>query len=630
MLLESNLLIIYHFMKFKKILIFTLYIGIYMVKYFFKILFTLLFLNLLSKVAFGSVTLLTPLNGEVLEDTAVHFTWENSDTETIYIYRHLFYVDGNLTGGAIARNLEETQLTRGVVKNSIYLWRVRYHPLESFTGSFDYETEPFIFSVNKEIPEDMLNLYIKDQEEENDIEEGDQEEDEKEDGKGEEKENQEEDEKEDGKGEEKENQEEDEKEDEKGEEKKEKQETVTEDTKTAHPFLGNIPKSNNIKGGDLNISSKIVSSKNSKENIFFQESEFNWNIVGSKSVLGVSQEKSLKEDIMCKFKYLKRGNIFEKIYCHIPRIKFKEESMYPFANEFTIFLKGEIVTSYDVQIDEYVCDFSLFRPKTWFRCEEKFVESKILSLNPNMFFHIYKGNSRVNVMSFFLENNTFRLLAGHVKDVDDMKLVHTYRMVHSEYDLFQEEKYIYSIWPKDYDSTNMVEPEKNMGSTKEKPFCFPFNKIVGVTQWYGNTAYQTPHTGIDFGAKKEAVLAVADGEVIAKGWDSYYGECLSGGNYVKIKQNNGMHTVYFHLEDTHVNTGDFVKKGQIIAKSGNTGAWNCQPLGYHLHFETRLNASSSSHRNPVKYIDIDWNIVPTLGYKRYPGRLTGENPHPGW
>ena len=64
--------------------------------------------------------------------------------------------------------------------------------------------------------------------------------------------------------------------------------------------------------------------------------------------------------------------------------------------------------------------------------------------------------------------------------------------------------------------------------------------------------------------------------------------------------------------------------------TGNTGKWNCQNLGYHLHFETRKERISSSHVNPVQYINADWNQVPTLNYKTYPGRLTGENPHPNF
>jgi len=41
-----------------------------------------------------------------------------------------------------------------------------------------------------------------------------------------------------------------------------------------------------------------------------------------------------------------------------------------------------------------------------------------------------------------------------------------------------------------------------------------------------------------------------------------------------------------------VKKGDSVKKGQIIGISGNSGMKNCQPLGYHLHFETRKGFSS--------------------------------------
>ena len=204
-----------------------------------------------------------------------------------------------------------------------------------------------------------------------------------------------------------------------------------------------------------------------------------------------------------------------------------------------------------------------------------------------------------------------------------------YRMVHREYDLFHEERFLYSIWPTEY-TEKKQQGFSGTDSTGEKPFSFPLKKIIGVTQWYGSTAYQDPHTGVDFGAKLEKVLAVGNGQVVEKGWDSYYGECLSGGKYVKVKQENGMHVVYFHLDDISVNTGDLVKKGEAIGVSGNSGAWNCQPLAYHLHFETRLNSLASSHRNPVKYINVDWNSVPTLGYKNNPGRLTGENPHPGW
>ena len=597
MLLESNLLIIYHFVKFKKNLIFALYISGYMIKYFLKVLFTILFFNLLTKVIFGSVILLTPPNGTFFEDTIVDFTWLNTDTQQEYIYKYFLYTGGNLTDGAITRVLEENELTRGLANYKIYLWKVQYHPKGSFDGNFEYETEPFILGVNREIPEDMLKKYLKEEEELEQDESLEQESDTEEEGKGNTEINNEED--------------------------------IPEDIQEELPFLENH--SNNTK--KESIPERYIFLVKPVNKDLVQESEFNWNVNSSKAILGKSQKinptQGSSKDIVCKFKYFKKSKSLEKTYCNIPKIKFDQELKYPFGNEYSVFVKGQILSSFNIQVDEYSCVFNLLKPSTWFKCEERFLQCNILSLKPNVFLHLYKGNKRVDIKSFFLQDNTFRILAGHVKDVEDMKLVHTYKMAHREYDLYHEERSVYSIWPTDYEEK---EGKQNLiGNTndKVKPFSFPFNKIIGVTQWYGNTAYQTPHSGIDFGAKKEDVLAVADGQVISKGWDSYYGECLSGGNFLKVKQNNGMYTVYFHLEDIYVNTGDVVKKTQVIAKSGNTGAWNCQKLAYHLHFETRLNASSSSHSNPVRYIDVDWHSVPTLGYKSYPGRLSGENPHPG-
>jgi murein DD-endopeptidase MepM/ murein hydrolase activator NlpD len=233
---------------------------------------------------------------------------------------------------------------------------------------------------------------------------------------------------------------------------------------------------------------------------------------------------------------------------------------------------------------------------------------------------LYDDSKLLPILSFSSQGDHFLLSAGNYKDPKRrVVLIHTYRIVGSEFGVLHEEKNSYLLSPQILN---------NITNT-EKPFSFPFERLIGVTQWYGNTAFQTPHTGIDFGAREENVLAVEKGEIVSKGWDSYFGECNSGGNYLRVKQENGMNTVYFHLAESYVNTGDMVKKGDIIAKSGNSGAWNCQPLGYHLHFETRLNQNMNSHDNPVKYINADWDSIPTLNYKQIPGRLTGENPHPG-
>ncbi|MFH1547095.1 MAG: peptidoglycan DD-metalloendopeptidase family protein [bacterium] len=157
-----------------------------------------------------------------------------------------------------------------------------------------------------------------------------------------------------------------------------------------------------------------------------------------------------------------------------------------------------------------------------------------------------------------------------------------------------------------------------------------FKRIIGVTQWYGKTKFLDFHTGIDFGAKKEKIFSPEDGTVVHVGWDNYFGSCLSGGNILKIKHSNGIYSVYYHLGSyaSGLKVGSNVSKGQYIATSGNTGSFNCQPLAFHLHFETRKSNDYTSHTNPVPLVNIDWTKVKTLGSKQYPDRLLGENPHP--
>lgn len=76
------------------------------------------------------------------------------------------------------------------------------------------------------------------------------------------------------------------------------------------------------------------------------------------------------------------------------------------------------------------------------------------------------------------------------------------------------------------------------------------------------------------------VRAAADGEVV------YRGSELDGyGNLLLIKHEDGFVTAYAHNDAMLVKKGDRVRKGQVIAKVGQTGAAS-EPQ---LHFEIRQN-----------------------------------------
>jgi murein DD-endopeptidase MepM/ murein hydrolase activator NlpD len=89
------------------------------------------------------------------------------------------------------------------------------------------------------------------------------------------------------------------------------------------------------------------------------------------------------------------------------------------------------------------------------------------------------------------------------------------------------------------------------------------------------------HTGIDLAAPLGTpVTAAADGVVVA-----VMHTRVGYGNYVIIAHGAGIMTLYGHLLETDVNTGDRVTRGKRIGLEGSSGL----STGPHVHFELRVN-----------------------------------------
>lgn len=164
-------------------------------------------------------------------------------------------------------------------------------------------------------------------------------------------------------------------------------------------------------------------------------------------------------------------------------------------------------------------------------------------------------------------------------------------------------------------------------SSSKAYFSWIFSTPKQVNQWHGNTVYEKPHSGVDFAVSNERILAPESGKVAVVAYHKA-SNCNSGGNYLGIKHSNGLYTYYFHLKSSRYSLNTSVKKGEFIATSGNSGMYNCEPLAAHLHFEVRTSMAGKAHINPVPYFKIDWNTIATAKVDKYPGRLSGENPHP--
>jgi murein DD-endopeptidase MepM/ murein hydrolase activator NlpD len=98
------------------------------------------------------------------------------------------------------------------------------------------------------------------------------------------------------------------------------------------------------------------------------------------------------------------------------------------------------------------------------------------------------------------------------------------------------------------------------------------------------------HTGLDFPAPPGTpIVAAAGGLVITKEWHPAYGQML------EIDHGNGLVTRYAHCLGIDVALGALVKRGQAVARVGNSG----RSTGPHLHFEVLVNGVP---QNPQRFL----------------------------
>jgi len=113
------------------------------------------------------------------------------------------------------------------------------------------------------------------------------------------------------------------------------------------------------------------------------------------------------------------------------------------------------------------------------------------------------------------------------------------------------------------------------------PFTFRDDPFTGKRQF---------HYGIDIATNfGNPIVATADGIVISLDNDKI------GGKNITISHGNGITTHYLHLSKFLVNSGQKVKRGDVIGLVGKTG----KAQGPHLHYEVRVNNKPT---NPYNYI----------------------------
>ena len=132
------------------------------------------------------------------------------------------------------------------------------------------------------------------------------------------------------------------------------------------------------------------------------------------------------------------------------------------------------------------------------------------------------------------------------------------------------------------ESAEVKDAAKTAEGTGALPkFRWPANGRV--IAGYGPTTNGQQNDGINIALPENTPVKAAEDGVVA-----YAGNELKGyGNLVLVRHPNGYVTAYAHAKELLVKRGDQVKRGQVIARSGQTGNVNAPQL----HFEIRKGAS---------------------------------------
>ncbi|NRH21162.1 peptidoglycan DD-metalloendopeptidase family protein [Candidatus Gracilibacteria bacterium] len=133
-----------------------------------------------------------------------------------------------------------------------------------------------------------------------------------------------------------------------------------------------------------------------------------------------------------------------------------------------------------------------------------------------------------------------------------------------------------------------------------------------ITSFFHDSEYyqalRSHHEAIDIGTEQGSdVIAPADGYVY------FVLPPLPGGySYLAIKHRDGYVSVYGHLSEINVEKYEFVKRGQLIAKSGGApGTAGAGPMtsGAHLHFELWKNREPIDPLRHLSLVGIDYSTL---------------------
>jgi murein DD-endopeptidase MepM/ murein hydrolase activator NlpD len=155
--------------------------------------------------------------------------------------------------------------------------------------------------------------------------------------------------------------------------------------------------------------------------------------------------------------------------------------------------------------------------------------------------------------------------------------------------------------PKEPERALVIAPGSQAMTSKDSPKVADATGSLPKFRWpargrvivgFGQTTNGQQNNGINISLPENTPVKAAEDGVV-----DYAGHELTAyGNLLQVRHPNGYVTAYAHAKELLVKRGDQVKRGQLIARSGQTGNVNAPQL----HFEIR---KGTSPLDPIKFLN---------------------------
>lgn len=126
-----------------------------------------------------------------------------------------------------------------------------------------------------------------------------------------------------------------------------------------------------------------------------------------------------------------------------------------------------------------------------------------------------------------------------------------------------------------------------------KGFVYPIKSNVVSSNFGYRPRFKRFHKGVDIKASiGDTIVSAFSGVVRVASYDAN-----GYGNFVVVRHDNGLETIYGHMSKVLVKPNQEVKAGDVLGLAGNTG----RSTGPHLHLETRFCGTAI---NPSDILNI--------------------------